>query len=159
MKKAKKKVDIYKKRKRIATLLRVIKPIVFWGLLTACVFFIVLAVRNSFGNIAEIKSLLDSKKFSGEQLQANYTMLIEKYGEWVIGSGNNGFIIKFINIGKAVFNGFMITYSILGVASGVLSVLLGKWILPMLANKFTQDNQDMTNLAILSEIDNKNSEN
>lgn len=149
------KVDIYKKRQKKAKILKTLTPIVFWGCIVLCIFFIVYAVRNSFGNIAEIMELLDSKKFTGEQLQANYLMLIEKYGEWIIGSGSTGFIIKFINIGNAVFSGVMISCVIGAIISGLSSVIFGKWLMPMLARKFTQDNQDMTNLVILSEADKK----
>ena len=149
------KVDIYKKRQRKAKFLKVLAPIVYWTCITLCVVCLVLAIRNSFGNVAEITSLLNSKKYTGAELQANYQMLIEKYGEWVIGNGSNGFTITFINIGKAVFSGLMISCLIGAVVSGISSVLFGKWLLPTLTRKFTQDNQDMTNLVILSEADKK----
>ena len=149
------KVDIYKKRQRKAKFLKVLAPIVYWICIILCVVCLVLAIRNSFGNVAEITSLLNSKKYTGAELQANYQMLIEKYGEWVIGSGSTGFTIKFINISKAVFSGIMISCLIGAVVSGISSVLFGKWLLPMLTRKFTQDNQDMTNLVILSEADKK----
>lgn len=149
------KVDIYKKRQKRAKILKFLTPIIYWGCLAICIICLVYAVRNSFGNIAEITSLLDSKKYTGAELQANYTMLIEKYGEWIIGSGSTGFTIKFINISKAVFSGIMISCVIGSVISGISSILFGKWLMPMLARKYTQDNQDMTNLVILSEADKK----
>lgn len=149
------KVDIYKKRQKKAKIIKLLTPIVFWTCIALCILFIVLAVRNSFGNIAEIINLLDSKKYNGAELQANYTFLIEKYGEWIIGSGSTGFTITFINIGKAVFSGIMISCVIGAIITGISSVLFGKWLMPLLVKKYTQDNQDMTNLVILSEADKK----
>lgn len=148
------KVDIYKKRQKKAKILKKITPFVFGGCIAICILCLVFAVRNSFGNIAEISNLLDGKKYTDIELQANYTMLIEKYGEWVIGSGSAGFLIKFINIGKAVFSGIMISCTIGAVISGISGILFF-WLAPASARKLTQDNQDMTNLVILDEADKK----
>lgn len=149
------KVDVYKKRQKKAKIIKFLTPIIFWVCIALCILFIVLAVRNSFGNIAEIMSLLDSKKYNGTELQANYAYLLEKYGEWIIGTGGSGFTITFVNIGKAVFSGVMISCVIGALITGISSVLFGKWLMPLLAKKYTQDNQDMTNLVILSEADKK----
>lgn len=150
-----KKTDIYKSRQKKAKILKILTPIVYYGCIGLCVIFLILAIRNSFGNVAEIKSLLDTNKYTGEELQANYLALIQKYGEWVIGHGGTGFTITFINIGKAVFSGVMITSLILAIIFGISSVVFGKILMPKWEQKCKENNQDMTNLAILEEIEKK----
>lgn len=145
--------QIYKRNQKWAKGLKIAAPIVFWGCLGLSIFFILTAIKNSFGNVVEIIKLLDSKKFTGEQLQANYAYLLDKYGNWVIGSGSKGFMIEFINIGHAIFSGIMISCTI---AAGVLflsSLIFGKWILPAVSRQIIQDNQDMVNLTILKDKD------
>ena len=90
--------EIYKKNQKKSKVLRILAPICFWGFLALSVLCLIFAIRNSFGNIAEIMALLDSKKYTGVELQSNYSYLIDKYGEWVIGNGSTGFTITFINI-------------------------------------------------------------
>jgi len=94
--------------------------------------------------------LLDSQKFNGEQLQNNYAYLVEKYGEWVIGSGGNGFTLVFINIKNAMFSGFAILNGIMFVVFLLSAFVLGKWLLPYWVKKIEQENQDMVNISILS---------
>ena len=89
------------------------------------------------------------KKYTGQQIEVNYANLIEKYGEWIIGSGDGGFLITFINIGKALFSGFMITNFILSIVFFISAYVLGKWFLPKLSEQITADNQDMVNITIL----------
>ena len=141
--------QIYKKRQKKAKTLKLLAPIIFWGCIALSIVCLVFAIRNSFGNVGEIISMLDSKKFTGEQLQANYAYLTGKYGEWVIGNGSAGFVIYFVDIGKAVFSGVMLANAIFSVVFFVSAYILGKWLLPMLSTQFTQDNQDMVNLTIL----------
>ena len=141
--------EIYKKNQKKAKIIRILCPICFWGLLALSILCLIFAIRNSFGNIAEICDLLDNSKWTGEQLQQNYEFLIEKYGEWVIGNGGNGFTITFVNIGKALFSGLMITNFILSIVFFVSSFLLGKWILPKVSAQILIDNQDMVNLTVL----------
>ena len=97
--------------------------------------------------------MLDAKKFTGEQLQDNYAYLVNKFGEWVIGNGSLGFTITFVNIGHAVFSGIMIASAFLSVLFFVSAYVLGKWLLPHLAEQILQDNQDMVNLTILKDHD------
>lgn len=141
--------EIYKKNQKKSKILRILAPVCFWGFLLLSIVCLIFAVKNSFGNIAEIMDLLDNSKWTGEQLEANYTYLIGKYGEWVIGNGGNGFTISFINIGKALFSGLMIANCFLSVFFFASAYILGKWVLPRLAEQILIDNQDMVNLTIL----------
>ena len=93
--------------------------------------------------------MLESKNYTGEQLQENYAYLINKYGEWVIGNGGAGFQITFVNIGHALFSGLMITNCILSVVFLVSAYVLGKWLLPKISAQILIDNQDMVNLVVL----------
>lgn len=141
--------EIYKRNQKKSKILRILAPIVFWGCLAIAVICLIFAVRNSFGNIAEICNLLDNSKWTGEQLEQNYSYLIGKYGEWVIGNGGSGFTITFVNIGKALFSGLMITNCVLCVVFFVSAYVLGKWLLPKISAQILIDNQDMVNLTIL----------
>ena len=141
--------EIYKRNQKKSKVLRILAPICFWGFLALAIICLILAIKNSFGNVAEIINMLDTKKYTGEELQANYQFLVEKYGEWVIGNGGAGFQITFVNIGHALFSGLMITNCIFFVVFLVSAYLLGKWLLPKLSAQILIDNQDMVNLIIL----------
>ena len=154
-KKKKTPEQVYKGNKRKAKLLAILAPVVFWGFIVISVFCVVLAFKHSFGNIAEIMRLLDDKVYTGEQIETNYNFLLNKYGEWTIGSGGYGFTIRFINIGKALFSGLMITNIILAVVFFVSAFVLGKWLLPKIAHQINVENQDMVNLTILKNQENK----
>ena len=143
--------EIYKKNQKKSKVLRMLAPICFWGFLALSVICLIFAIKNSFGNVAEIINMLDTKKYTGEELRANYQFLTEKYGEWVIGNGGSGFQITFINIGHALFSGLMITNCIFFVVFLVSAYLLGKWLLPKLSAQILLDNQDMVNLTILKD--------
>lgn len=143
------KTEIYKKNQRKAKILSTIAPFVFWGLIVLAIVFFVLALENSVGNMHEISSLLNSKKYTGEELRANYTYLTNKYGEWVIGSGSTGFTMTFIDVKAAIFGAFSVFSGIVALVLFIGAFVLGKWLLPLLAKKTTQDNQDMVNLTIL----------
>lgn len=141
--------EIYKRNQKRSKVLRRIAPFVFWGLMALSLMCFIISVRNSYGNIVEILHMLDDKAYTGEQLSANYNYLINKYGEWIIGSGGSGFTITFINIGRALFSGLMITCNILSGVFFVLAYVLGKWLLPKISAQLLIDNQDMVNLEIL----------
>ena len=147
--------EIYKRNQKKSKVLRILAPICFWGFLALAIICLIFAIKNSFGNVAEIINMLDTKKYTGEELQANYQFLVEKYGEWVIGNGGAGFQITFINIGHALFSGLMITNCIFFVVFIVSAYLLGKWLLPQLSAQILIDNQDMVNLTILKDHSNK----
>lgn len=143
--------EIYKRNQKKSKVLRILAPICFWGFLALAIICLILAIKNSFGNVAEIINMLDTKKYTREELQANYQFLVEKYGEWVIGNGGAGFQITFVNIGHALFSGLMITNCIFFVVFLVSAYLLGKWLLPKLSAQILLDNQDMVNLTILKD--------
>ena len=147
--------EIYKRNQKKSKVLRILAPICFWGFLALAIICLILAIKNSFGNVAEIINMLDTKKYTGEELQANYQFLVEKYGEWVIGNGGAGFQITFVNIGHALFSGLMITNCIFFVVFLISAYLLGKWLLPKLSAQILLDNQDMVNLTILKDHSNK----
>ena len=149
--------EIYKRNQKKAKVLKILAPVCRWLFLALAIVCLVLAIKNSFGNIAEIMRLLDSKKYTGETLKANYDFLVDKYGEWVIGSSGAGFKITFINIGNALFSGLMITNSILFVVFLVLSIVSGK-LLPKISAQIVAENQDMVNLTILKNTDKKDKE-
>ena len=141
--------QIYNRNQKRAKILKIISPICFWGFLALSIVCLILAIRHSFGNVAEILELLDNKKYTGEQLEKNYSYLIKKYGELNIGNGGAGFQITFVNIGHALFSGIMITSSVLAVIFFVSAFLLGRWLLPKISAQILEGNQDMVNRTIL----------
>lgn len=147
------KEALYKRNQKTAKLYKTLAPIVFWGCMALCIICLILAFHNSFGNLNEITTMLDGKTHTGEELQANYAILIEKYGEWVIGNGKNGFQMVFINIKGAVLGGLTLTCGVGAIIFFACSFLLGRWLFPKLAEKTIQDNQDIVNLTILKEKD------
>lgn len=119
-------------------------------------------VRNSVGNITEIINLLDKDVLTGEQVEQNYQMLVEKWGKWTIVGKENGIMnVEFIDIRKAFFSGLMITYLVLSIVFLALAIILGKVLFPKLAQYYSDNNQDMVNIATLqtnSEILNQKKE-
>lgn len=113
--------------------------------------------KNSVGNVTEILDLLDKNVYSKEQLAVNYQKLVEKWGEWeIVGAGNAGLVIRYVNIGNALFSGLMITFSVFTVISFVLAILLGKIVFPLLSKHFANMNKEMVDMATLksaSQID------
>lgn len=147
--------DIYKRNQKRAKTLKIISPIVFWVCIALSIVCLICAIKNSFGNIAEISRLLDKKGLTGVELEENYKYLITKYGEWVIGTGGSGFTITFINIPHALFSGLMITSCILSVIFLIAAYVLGKWVLPHISAQILIDNQDMVNMTVLENADKK----
>lgn len=147
--------EVYKKNQRKAKFLKIAAPICFWGFLALGIVCLCLAIRYSVGNIIEITSLLNDKVYTGEQLQSNYNYLVDKYGEWGIGNGGAGFTIRFINIGKALFSSAFILNITMACFFILAAFILGKWILPKIANQIIAGNQDMVNITILKQSENK----
>lgn len=145
------KEELYKKNQKRIKAYKIASPIIFWGCLVLGVVFLVVALANSFGNANEIMEMLDTKTHTGEELQANYAYLTDKYGEWVIGNGDKGFQMVFVNIKTAIFSGIMITCAIMSLIFFASAYILGKWAFPFLAKKTLQENQDMVNLTILKD--------
>lgn len=147
--------EIYTKNKKRVKILRILTPICFWGFLVIGILCLCLAIRYSAGNIVEILNLLDDKVYTGEQLEQNYAFLVEKYGELGIGNGGAGFTIRFINIGKALFSAAFIFYLTMAIFFVVGAFILGKWVLPKIANHIETTNQDMVNITVLRNSENK----
>ena len=99
--------------------------------------------------LLKLCTCLKIKNYTGAELEENYAYLVEKYGEWVIGNGGNGFTITFVNIGHALFSGLMVTNLTLSLISFSSAFILGKWILPKISAQILIENQDMVNLTIL----------
>ena len=149
----KKYTQTFKDTKKKASRLEKLSPFVFWGFVILAILCFIFAIATSVGNLNEIIQKLNSKKYTGEELQANYNALIEKYGEWTIGNGGAGFQIRFVNIARAFFSGIMITNFTLCGISLLLAFLLGKWILPKTAKMLREENSDLVSLAVLEEKD------
>lgn len=141
--------EIYKKNQKKAKAFKILAPIAFWLFLALALVCLILAIKCSFGNIAEITDLLDSKKYTGEQLSQNYAYLLEKYGEWVIGTGGSGWTMTFVNIGNAMFNVTVVVNAIMFVIFVAAAFVIGKWFLPKLSKSLIENNQDMVNLTVL----------
>lgn len=141
---------MYKRNQLRAKVFKRLAPVIFWVFMSLFMLFTILAISNSWGNITEIIHLLDKDVHTGEELSANYQYLIEKYGEWIIIGKNAGnFSIQFVDIRKAFFSGLMITYISLAVACFAVAIIAGKFILPKLAQYYSDNNQDMVNMATL----------
>jgi len=147
------KQEQYKKNQRKAKILKVLTPIVFWVMLALAFVFFIVALSTGLENINEIYDLLDSKTYNDTEIAEHYSTLCDKYGEWVIGQGTNGFTIHFIDFKGALFSGLIVAMVVLGCVFFVGAFLIGKWILPMMVNKLEQENQDMVNLTILANED------
>lgn len=141
--------ETYKRNQKKAKLCRILAPVVFWAGIALGVVFLILAIKHSFGNIAEIITKLDSEHLTGEQIEQNYQELVAKYGEWVIGKSGGGFYITFINIGRALFSPAMIVYLCFSILLLVGGIVVGKWVLPIASKNIEQENQDTVNLTIL----------
>ena len=106
--------------------------------------------KNSIGNITEILHLLDKDAYTGGQIAENYKMLVEKWGEWeIVGENTAGLVIRYVDIRNALFSGLMVTYLILTLVSLLLSIVLGKVVFPQLVKLYSNNNDEMVNLATL----------
>lgn len=142
--------QIYKKNQTKSKLYKRLSPIIFWGFMALFILFVILTISNSWGNITEIINLLDKDVHTGEELSRNYQYLVEKYGEWVVIGKNAGvFSVQFIDIRKAFFSGLMITYIVLSVVCLLIAIIVGKLLLPKLSQYYSENNQDMVNMATL----------
>lgn len=94
--------------------------------------------------------MLDKEVYTGEELSSNYQYLVEKWGEWVIIGKNAGmFSVQFVDIRRAFFSGLMITYITLAVVCLMIAILVGKVLFPKLSQLYSDNNQDMVNMATL----------
>lgn len=95
-------------------------------------------------------ALLDESSLTGQEIENNYSYLIDKWGEWtIVGEAGGLFSIHFVDIRQAFFSGMMITFLILAILSLAISIILGKIVFPKLAQYYKDNNQDMVNIANL----------
>lgn len=107
-------------------------------------------IQNSVGNITEILHLLDKDIYTGEEIAEHYAYLVDKWGEWeIVGADSAGLVIRYVDIRNALFSGLMITYTVLTVVSVILSIVLGKIIFPQFAKVFTDNNDELVDVATL----------
>jgi hypothetical protein len=119
-------------------------------LLSVTILFFCLTTKHSVGNVVEIIDLLDADTHTRVELQENYNMLKEKWGEWILfGDEGTGISVKYINVGNALFSGLMITFGTITIISFFLAIIIGKFLLPMLSKMYTNNNEQMVDLATL----------
>lgn len=122
----------------------------FWFFMGLTIIFVILMSKNSIGNVTEILHLLDKDVYSGEQIEANYAALVEKWGEWeIIGENNSGFVVRYVDVRAALFSGLMITYMVLSIVCLCLAIIIGKILFPRLAKMYTDSNSEMVDVATL----------
>ena len=142
--------QIYRQNKRRVKVFGALAPVTKWLFLFLALLFFLLMAKNSIGNITEILHLLDKDAYTGEQIAENYKMLVEKWGEWeIVGENTAGLVIRYVDIRNALFSGLMVTYLILTLASLLLSIVLGKVVFPQLVKLYSNNNDEMVNLATL----------
>ena len=94
--------------------------------------------------------MLNADKYSGEEIQQNYAYLIDKWGEWeIIGAGSAGLVVRYVDIGNAMFSGLMILYMVLAIISLIIGIVFGKLVFPLLAKYYNNSNEEMVDLATL----------
>lgn len=155
VKKEKTAEQVYKSNQKRAKIFRIISPICFWGFLAIGFVCFVFAIKYSLGNMTEMLALLNDKVYTGEELQANYDYLVNKYGSWRFGNGGAGFTMDFINVGNVVFSHAFIFFITMCFFFVVSAFILGKWVFPKLAKQIEANNQDMVNMTILKNNENK----
>ncbi len=140
----------YKKNQAKTKFFKALSPIVFWLFIILSVVFFCLAIKYSVGNITEIINLLDKDIYSTQELEQNYSFLVDKWGEWaVIGQEDGALTVYFINIKNAFFSGLMKTFLILSLCSLFVSIFLGRVLFPRLALLHSESNQNLVDLATL----------
>lgn len=81
---------------------------------------------------------------------SNYQSLIAKWGEWeIVGANQAGLVIRYVNVGNALFSGLMITFSILFGVTVFIMLVLDKIIFPVIIKGCETDNEDLVNLTSL----------
>lgn len=94
--------------------------------------------------------MLDADKYSGEEIRQNYLYLIDKWGEWeIIGAGSAGLVVRYVDIGRAMFSGLMMLYMVLAAVAATIAVIFGKIVYPLLAKYYEDSNEEMVDLATL----------
>lgn len=107
-------------------------------------------MKNSLGNVTEILSLLDEDKYTGKEIQTHYAELVARWGEWeIVGEGSAGLVVRYVDIGNALFSNMMVTYGVFAIISLCIAFIFGKIIFPVLAKHFQETNAEMVDVATL----------
>lgn len=94
--------------------------------------------------------MLDKDIYTREEISMNYEYLISKWGEWeIIGKTGSFTSVQFVDIRKAFFSGLMMTYITLAIICIIIAIVIGKILLPKLSQYYSNNNQDMVNMAAL----------
>ena len=105
---------------------------------------------NSVGNVTEILDMLNKDTHTVEELAENYQILIDKWGEWeIIGAGQAGLVVRYVNIANALFSGLMIIFCTLSAISFVCALVFGKLIFPLLSKHYINANNELVDMATL----------
>lgn len=93
---------------------------------------------------------MDKDVYTGEEIAEHYKYLVEKWGEWeIVGADSAGLVVRYVDIRNALFSGLMVTYTILTVASLLLAVILGKIVFPQISKLYSNNNDEMVDVATL----------
>ena len=141
---------LYKINKKKAKIFKMLSPVMLYLFLALAVLFFILTIRNSIGNVTEILRLLDKDVYTGEQIAENYQYLVEKWGEWeIVGAGNAGLVIRYVDVRNALFSGLMIVYICLTIFCIALAIIIGKIVFPQLSKLYSDTNSEMVDVATL----------
>lgn len=102
------------------------------------------------------KTLVDGELLS-DKIEANYTYLKDKYGEWSIGSPIGGVQISYINVSNALFSPLVLTQGILSLIFLLSSIIVGKILFPQLVKMYENNNKeliDITSLRTAEQVNN-----
>ena len=158
MKKQKKELtseQLYRKNKSLAKVYAILSPLSWYLFLVLTLVFCIFAFENSVGNVVNILDKLDTKKYSGNEIEQNYLALVEEWGELQIGTGRIS--ARYVHIGNALFSGMLKLYVTLASSSLCAAVILGKIVFKSLAKMYKNRNEEMVDLATLksaTQIDN-----
>jgi hypothetical protein len=93
---------------------------------------------------------LDKDTHTAIELEENYQLLIEKWGEWeIIGENKAGLVVRYVDIGNALFSGMMRFYTSLTLSALCVAVIFGKIVFPALSKTYKNNNEEMVDLATL----------
>ena len=141
---------LYRQNKKRAKIFMILSPIALYLFLALTLMCFILAVKNSVGNVIEILDALDKKKYGTEEITAHYQALIARWGEWeIIGENSAGLVIRYVNIGNALFSGLMRIYTTLTLVSFSIAIVFGKIVFPALHKMYQNNNDEMVDLATL----------
>lgn len=94
--------------------------------------------------------MLDKSKYSGDELVANYQYLVAKWGEWeLVGEGMSGLVIRYVNVGNALFSSLMVTFFVLAIIILLFGIIFGKIVFPCMVKYYTNNNESMVDIATL----------